>query len=183
MKIISSISYYLLSFKENFELKSIVWFFAAFIPLATQVLFWEITPWLIALLVVYCIDFVLWIWIALSKWTFDIERFMRWIYKFILFWVAIIVWNEIDNALSDFVSVIDLHSFHFFLAKFWIIWYIFVHEAISALGKLYSIGVPIPKGLIDKLLGYKKTLNEDTNFTTNETWTTLHSSENETEKK
>lgn len=164
MKIYSSITYYLLSFSENFNLKVTLWLMMGWLPMVSQLLIGEAIPWLIGLLVIYCFDFMLGVWIALNKGTFSPDRLIKGIYKFILFGVAIVIGNQVDLVLSELVNVVRLEDFHFFLAKFWIIWYMSIHESISALGKLYSIGVPLPKTLIDKLLGYKKMLDDDGNF-------------------
>lgn len=158
---IPSIKYYLSSFWVNFSLKAILASIVWFLPLATKFFFGSYTPWLEALLIIYCIDVLLWVWIAISRGNFKIERFMKGIYKFILFWVAISVWNQIDKVISDIINTFDYANVHLFLAKFWIIGYMAIHEWISTLWKLHSIWIPIPKWLMDKLLGYKSDLNKE----------------------
>lgn len=158
---IPSIKYYLSSFWVNFNLKAVMASILGFFPLATKFFFGSYTPWLKALLIIYCIDVLLWVWIAIYRGNFQINRFMKGIYKFILFWVAISVGNQIDKVISDIINTFDYANVHLFLAKFWIIWYMAIHEWISTLWKLHSIWIPIPKWLMDRLLWYKANLNKE----------------------
>lgn len=112
-----------------------------------------ITAMIQALYLLLILDFILWFWIAffvrhdLSK-----KKFQLWLAKFILYWIALIVFN-----------LTDILVWHVQILWVWIkeigVSYLWIWEALSCLRHLWDLWVPIPKKLIEKLENYRDNLD------------------------
>jgi phage-related holin len=89
---------------------------------------------------------------------------MQWLVKIILYWVAMIVGNQIDLLI--------FHSTVEFWAKNLIILYIGINDAISILKHLSQAWMKLPQKLIDRLQGYQDSLDIDLS----KTWEPLNKS-------
>lgn len=112
---------------------------------------WEMNIWLFACWILYLADMFLWLWIAVYKWVFDWHKLRKWIIKFILYGVAIIVGHMLD--------LIVIHDTVEFGARNIIVIYLGVTEALSVLKHLAGLGLNIPLKLINRLEGMRDELN------------------------
>jgi len=96
-------------------------------------------------------DFVFWISLAVYSRTYSWKRMMQWLIKFILYWVAMIVWNQIDLLL--------FHSSIEFWAKNFIILYVWITDGISIIKHLWVMGLKLPQRLIDRLQGIQDNID------------------------
>lgn len=162
-KVFEWIFHYKESFLEMFELK-VLW---TFILTISSFLIGDVSPWIVAVFVIYAIDFLIWVSKAIYRDEFDPTRFARWFVKFIFYWTALIVWNQIDIIMSEVTGVLGTW-YEVTLARLMIIAYIWLHESLSLLTKLNSLGVPVPKLLVNRLKLYEEHL--DDNETTHLHW-------------
>lgn len=161
------LKYYLLSITD------LAWFKGslAFIGGAIMVHMWLEESAIRAALAIYLIDMSLWIGIVLCKDVLSIYKkwfFVRWywekdfsvqkfgwgIIKLMLYWLALVLANQVDIIFDALIS--HTNDTNIFEVKYYYLWYIAVHEALSAFKKLAKIWLPIPDDIIDRLNKYKK---------------------------
>lgn len=97
---------------------------------------------------------------SLWRGEFTRERFFRGIGKYMVFGVALIIARQTDIIIADvldFIKHIDSHSILF---QYRMLGYLAIHEALSVYGKLSSLGVPLPVGMLSKLNEYKDALEK-----------------------
>lgn len=111
----------------------------------------DVNIWLIACWVLYLTDMFFGLTINAYHWTFDWHRLRKWIFKFILYSVAIIVWHMID--------LIVVHRAVEFGGQNIIILYLGVTEALSVLRHLAKLWLNIPLKLIKRLEGMRDEMN------------------------
>lgn len=117
-------------------------------------LIWWIDMAVKACLFLVLIDFILWFALACHEWRFSWKRMMQGLVKFILYWIAMIVWNQIDMLI--------FHTSVEFWVKNFIILYIGINDWISVLKHLSKFWLNIPKKLIDRLQQFQDSLEIDT---------------------
>lgn len=71
-----------------------------------------------------------------------------------LYWLALVLANQVDIIFDALIS--HTNDTNIFEVKYYYLWYIAVHEALSAFKKLAKIWLPIPDDIIDRLNKYKK---------------------------
>lgn len=96
-------------------------------------------------------DFFFWFTIACYQGRFSGKRMMQGLVKIILYWIAMIVGNQID--LLIFHSTIE------FWAKNLIILYIGINDGISVLKHLWQAWLKLPQKLIDRLQWFQDNLD------------------------
>lgn len=159
--------YYLHSIFDLARLKALIsviwwWFF---------IKMWVEIEAIQAALIIYIVDLCLWITIALwkdllkinqiwfsARWIWDkvfsTRKFWRGMIKIFLYWVWIIVTNNVDIVLQTLINnsvesnIID--------TKYYFLWYMAAHEWLSALKKLANLWLPVPTDVIDRLSKFKK---------------------------
>lgn len=114
---------------------------------------WWIDMAVRACLYLVAIDFVLWFSLACYQWRFSGKRMMQWLIKFILYWIAIIVGNQIDLLI--------FHDSVPFWVKNLIVLYIGINDGISILKHLWKMGLKLPQKLIERLQGIQDSLDID----------------------
>lgn len=97
------------------------------------------------------IDFVLWLSYAVFHGQFCKIRFKRWLYKIMLYMVALIL-----GHISDLLVFQQEVSFGF---KNFIIIYLGLTEVLSAFRHLWNMGLKIPQKIIDRIEGYRDDLS------------------------
>jgi len=140
---IESISYYL------FQLLSLKWIKAciSFIFVSFVSLIGGMDNTIYALLVLMALDFILGLLQAYRSGKFSSGRLKEWLYKFILYGIAIIVGN--------FTDIIVFHGAIEYGFRNFIIVYLGVNEALSAIKHLTHYGVRFPKKLIEGLENFR----------------------------
>lgn len=88
-------------------------------------------------------DFVFGISLAVYSRTYSGKRMMQWLVKFILYWIAMIVGNQIDILL--------FHSSIEFWAKNFIILYVGITDGISIIKHLWAMWLKLPQKLTERL--------------------------------
>lgn len=130
---------YLLQIFSMKALKCIITFFA----MMFSFLVGDVNIALVACGILYIIDFFCGILINAYFGTFDWHKLYRWVFKFILYGIWIIVWHMVDLLVA--------HSTLEFWAQNVFIVYLWVTEALSIMRHLAWIGLHIPKKLINRL--------------------------------
>lgn len=116
-------------------------------------LVWGINAMIQALYLLLILDFILWFSIAFFiKHDLSKKKFQLWLTKFILYWVALIVFNLTD------ILVWHVEIFGVWIREIWVS-YLWIGEALSCLRHLGDLWVPIPKKLIQKLENYRDNLD------------------------
>jgi len=141
---------------DNIDIKVAL---ASLISIITA-LAWEITLALQATFAIYLIDFALWVSVSIYKGTFSLERFREWITKFTLYGIAIVVANQIDIVLWEFLNVVNTKEVHVLLAKYWVTAYIAIHETLSVIRKLSKLWLKLPQTIVNKLLYYRDVMDD-----------------------
>lgn len=116
-------------------------------------LFWDVNITVYALTSLMIIDFILWISIAIKRKEVSKSKMKSWMFKFILYWLLIIVWNQVDRIIK-----IDYICF-----KYLFISYLAITESLSILEHLAYYDLKIPLWIIGILKDYKQKF-EDPNF-------------------
>ena len=114
-------------------------------------LIWEMNIGIFACWILYLADMFLWLWIAMYKGIFDWHKLRKWVIKFILYWVAIIVGHMLD--------LLVIHNTVEFGARYIIVIYLGVTEALSVLKHLAWLWLHIPLKLINRLEGMRDEMN------------------------
>lgn len=152
-----SLSHYLESFWEFFWLK-LAWSILIWV---SQLLIWEFTPGIIAFLIIYLADLFVWVGTALYRNEFESHKFLRGLIKLLLYWVTLIVMNQVDIVASEWLKFfIDLPVESWFF-RFVSLMFMAIHETISLLWKMKWLWVPVPSIIVDRLKLYEKTLSPD----------------------
>lgn len=118
-------------------------------------LFWEFNIWMMACGMLYIADMACGMWIAAYKGNWSWPKLRKWVFKFILYGIAIIVWHFLDLLIMQ--NTVQ------FGAQYIIIMYLGVTEALSVLKHLANLGLHIPIKLINRLEGIKHNLDSNTN--------------------
>lgn len=124
---------------------------ASWIVMAFSFLVWEVNMALYACGVLYIADFICWISINAYYGRFSWFKLRKWIFKFILYGIAIIVGNMLD--------LLVVHNQVEFWAQNIIVIYLGVTEALSVLKHLASMWLHIPIKLINRLEGMRDELD------------------------
>lgn len=135
---------------QIFSLKTIKTVLSGII-MVLSFLIWEMNIWLFACWILYLSDMFLGLWIAVYKWIFDWHKLRKWVIKFILYGVAIIVWHMLD--------LLVIHNTVEFGARYIIVIYLGVTEALSVLKHLAWLWLHIPLKLINRLEGMRDEMN------------------------
>ena len=104
-----------------------------------------------ALFVFVTIDYLLWFSYAWKTNSIKGKKMKEWIYKYILFTVAIIMWNMLDLSIFKTTPDFGWHSL--------IIIYLCINESISISKPLSNFCVKLPAKLIQKLESYRDELD------------------------
>lgn len=153
---ITGIKYYISSFWHGSLSKSIAACATAFVTFAI----WDVDVAIKAAFMIYILDFVLWVWIALKNNNFDLSRFRQWLAKMFLFFIVLAWANQADKIIATMGNRLDWVDYKVIYIKYWVILYFGIHEFISLTKKLISIGFPLPAWLIDKITTYKERLDQ-----------------------
>lgn len=143
---------YIFELIENWTIKTVF----SWIIIILSWLLWDICITIYALLALYFIDFILWLSIALKNNKVSSKRLRAGIFKFILYWIAIITWNLIDYSI--FWQEI------FLWAKYFITIYLSINEWLSILRHLIYLNIKLPAWLIRWLENYKKKMEDCDEF-------------------
>jgi phage-related holin len=108
---------------------------------------WWLDKTIYALLILMVIDFILWMFQAYRKNKFSSSRLKEWLYKFILYWIAMITWHYTD--------IIIFHNVVEYWFKNFIIVYLWINEALSIIKHLTHYWVKFPKRLIESLQNFR----------------------------
>lgn len=139
---------------QIFSMKAIkAWF--SLIVATFSYLIWGIDVAVKACIMLVFLDFLLGFTIACYKGQFSWKRMMQWLIKFILYWIAMIVGNQID--LLIFHDSVD------FWVKNLIVLYIGINDWISVLKHLWRTGLKLPQKLIERLQWIQDNLDIDIN--------------------
>ncbi len=107
-----------------------------------------------ALVYLLVADFILGFSRAWKDCTLRGDKIRHGAYKFVVYWVAIALFVQVDktlvNALPVEVSLANL-----------LIAYLGVNEALSCLAHLSAFGLPVPEHLTKRLTKYKERLEEN----------------------
>lgn len=133
------------TFNTHLKTKSIT---AIFVALFERIIEWnEILILLIFSL--YFIDLLLWIIRALKRREFCLTKFFWWASKILIYWIFILIWVSLDEAL---------HLWNLFI---WSIFaFIIITDTLSILVSLDKLWYDTPIFIRNYLLQYKKTLDE-----------------------
>lgn len=124
------IEYLQFIFINNFIAKFII----ACCAVVFNVVFIETNPLMIKLIIViYLIDLVSWVWLALYLKRLSSYWFFKWLFKLWIYWVLIIIWHSVDTALWTWTVV-----------KSWIISFIIITDSISILENLDWLWFDVP---------------------------------------
>lgn len=114
-------------------------------------MFWNISLPVVACGVLYIADMIFGLSINVYRGTFSWIKLKWGIFKFILYWAAIIVGHMLD--------LIFVHTTPEFWARYVMIIYLGVTEGLSVLKHLASLWLHIPTKLINRLEGVRDDLN------------------------
>lgn len=144
MEIITAYLTQIFSFKA---LKTV----GSWIFMGISFIFWDLNFALIACGILYMTDLFLWMGVNAYRGTWDWNKLRKWVFKFILYGIAIIVWNMVD--------LLVVHQDIEFWARNIIILYLGITEALSVLKHLASMWLHIPLKLINRLEGMRDDLD------------------------
>lgn len=102
-----------------------------------------------ALGAVMIIDFVLGFYISAKKNRIQRSKMKSWMMKFITYGLLIIIGNMVDNVI--FHQVMEYGFKNAFIV------YLCIHESLSVIHHLQTLGVPIPSKIVQKLEQYRDT--------------------------
>lgn len=140
--------YYIWQLLSMKKLKVLLTFIIAWL---SWLVWWFDAPiW--ALLVLIITDYVMGFICAWRAWKIDKKKMKDWIWKFILYCVAVFTGNMLDVSIWNTKGIV---SFHDTIAI-----YLIVNEALSILKHLSKCGVKLPTLLISKLEEYKETMED-----------------------
>lgn len=127
---------------QLFSAKEIKAFFSSLFVFISY-LFWGIDQVAIVFLVMLVLDFIFGFSLAWKNDDIQPARLKKWMIKFLLYGVVIIVGNMMDIII--FKQTVELGFKNAFMIYLW------VNEAISILKKCQMLGVPLPPRLLKKI--------------------------------
>lgn len=151
MKTMEVITFYLNQLFAAKAIKAVL----AFIWMSFSYLIWGVTPAIIACVLLVVMDFILWFTLACYRGEFRMTKLRQWLMKFILYWIALIVWHLLD--------VLIFHSDIEFWAQNFIVLYLGITEWISVIKHLWTAWLHLPIKFIERLEWVKSKI-EDTDF-------------------
>jgi phage-related holin len=153
---IAGIKYYLSSFLYGSASKAIV---ATTISIFTFAV-GDVDVAVKSALLVYVLDFVLWVSIAVYNRNFDLNRFRQWLAKMFLFFVVLAWANQADKIIASMGNRLEWVDYKVIYIKYRVVLYFWIHEFISLTKKLISIWFPLPEWLLSKIMTYKEKLDD-----------------------
>lgn len=129
--------------------KTIKSFFSALL-LTISYLTWGFDQVAIAFFILLIIDFIFGISVAWKNHCISQKRMVKWLWKFFVYFWAIIVWNLTD--------IIVFHQTVEYGIKNFVIVYLWLTEALSILKHISEFGVQLPIKLIARIEGIRNNL-------------------------
>ena len=131
-------------FSTHIKVKS---FAAICMLLVDKIIVWnELLITLIFML--YFLDLLIWIILAIRKREFEKEKFFMWVSKLLIYWIFILIWVSLDEALYSWI-IFTSSIFAF----------IIVTDALSILTNLTALWYNTPVFLKNYLTSYKNNLD------------------------
>lgn len=136
------------TFASNIWIKS---FSVVLILLLQKMIVWnELLIFLVVIL--YFIDFVLWIRLAFKNKEFNLSKFWKWAFKISSYGIFIIIWVALDEWLHTWTMFSSL-----------MFWFILTWDSIEILRKLRTLWFNTPIFVEKYLISYKNKLDEKIN--------------------